>query len=58
MLRVIGIVLDILVLGAFTMDYLKSKEYLDELNRMKHEIWELDYKVSNMGNMVSRNMHG
>lgn len=58
MIRLISIVLDVIVLVVFTLDYLKTKEYLEELNRMKHEIWKMKYEVSEMGDRLSCHNHG
>ena len=58
MIRLISIVLDVILLVVFTLDYLKTNEYIDELNRMKHEIWKVKYEVSEMGDRLSCHMHG
>ena len=58
MINVIVMILDILLLGVFVMDYLKTEEYLEELERMKHDIWKMNYEVSEMGDRMSRYEHG
>ena len=47
------IVLDVLVLGMLVMDYMKTKEYQEELHQMKREIWRVRYEVSEMGDRLS-----
>ena len=47
------IVLDVLVLGMLIMDYMKTKEYQEELHQMKREIWRVRYEVSEMGDRLS-----
>ena len=58
MIRMMNIALDVLVLIVFTLDYLKTTEYLEELNRMKRDIWKMKYEVSEMGDRLSDHMHG
>lgn len=53
MIRMISIVLDVIVIVVFTLDYLKTNEYLDEQNHMKHEIWKMKYEISEMGDRLT-----
>lgn len=57
MIRMISIVLDVIVIVVFTLDYLKTNEYLDEQNHMKNEIWKMKYEISEMGDRLSCHMH-
>ena len=48
MLTVIDIVLNIILLGLFVLDYLsykKAEEYEDELSRMKEEQRKMHYEI-------------
>ena len=61
MMIVIDIVLNIILLGLFVLDYLsykKAEEYEDELSRMKEEQRKMHYEICEIEDQLRMLMHG
>ena len=61
MLTVIDIVLNVLLIGLFILDYLsykKAEEYEDELSRMKEEQRKMHYEICEIEDQLRMLMHG
>ena len=59
MLTVIMMILDVLVLVTLTMDYVKTKDYEEELNGMKGELRKLHYEMCEVRDQLrSHIVHG
>ena len=60
MLTVIDIVLNIILLGLFVLDYLsykKAEEYEDELSRMKEEQRKMHYEICEIEDQLRSIVH-
>ena len=60
MLTMIDIVLNIVLLGLFILDYLsykKAEEYEDELNRMKEEQRKMHYEICEIEDQLRSIVH-
>ena len=45
MLTVIMMILDVIVLGVLVLDYVRTKEYLEEQERVKQEVRKMHYEI-------------
>ena len=61
MLTVIDMVLNVLLIGLFVLDYLsykKAEEYEDELSRMKEEQRKMHYEICEIEDQLRMLLHG
>ena len=58
MIRLMSIVLDVCILVILTLDYLKTREYEAEVNEVRHKLWKLEHKISEVYDYQRVQEHG